>query len=196
AHRARFVALGAVAADQTAARLRGEIRAGATRVRSVGPERGARGVDEPRVQRAERVVSQAPGLHRTRHEVRDQDVSGRHELAEGLLASRNAQVECDAALAAVARDEARAAQVVAGDRQPSRLVADPWKLDLDHRRTELAEQGGRLGSLNKEASFYDPEAVECAGRGHAARPWRRAASSRSRSGAPSSWRFTPIRLNQ
>src|SRR5262249_59078034 len=120
-------------------------------------------------------------------------VGRRHQLAEGLLPGRNAQVERDAALAAVARDEARAAEVLAGDGQPSRLVADPGKLDLDHGRAELAEQGGRLRPLNQETRFDDAKTVECARR-HAARPWRRAASSRSRSGAPRSWRFTPIRL--
>ena len=155
-----LAAVGAGGADQTAGRLGRQVGPLLLGVRADRPEGRAGGVHEAGVAGGEVVVAQAPVVHRPGLEVRDDDVRGVDETAEHVLAARPAQVDRDAALAAVAGAEVGAATVARGDRQPAGLVAPTGQFDLDHVGAELRQHRRRLGALDEQAGLEDADAVE------------------------------------
>ena len=110
-------------------------------------------------------MAEPPRIHRAGLEVRDEDVGRLDEAKEGLATALVAKVEREAALASVARDEERAAEVAlrGSDRQPAGLVADVRQLDLDHLGAEQPERRRGLWPLHEKAGLDDPYALE---RGH------------------------------
>ena len=104
-----------------------------------------REVDEPRVQGPERLVVEAEPGEAIAPEVLDQDVGVGQQPAQDGRAVRVLEVEAEAALVAVDREE------IGGGPRPGLDRADPWRtpaagriavrwLDLDDVGTEVAEE--------------------------------------------------------
>ena len=140
-------------------RLADAAEAGVVRARSGLPE--ARDVhhDQPRVDRGQRRVVQAPLGERARPEVLEDDVDLGRERAEQVAALRATQVDRHRPL--VAGDGRPPQALAVGDDSPAaHRVAGLGGLDLDHLGAVVAEElaGERAG--DEAAELEDPEAGE------------------------------------
>ena len=147
-------------ADQPADGLGAEVGALATGVGADEPERRPGGVDHLVVAGRDVVVAEPPAVHRAGLEVGDHDVGPRGQPQEDLAAFGTAEVDRDAALAAVARREVGAAGVTSLHRQPPGLVAEPRQLDLDDVGAPLAERRRRLRALHQQPGLDDLDPIQ------------------------------------
>ena len=123
---------------QAAETLRDLIDAGAIAVRPVLSESRDAAVDDPRVDRAHRVVVDAEAVLDVGAEVLDHDVGTPRQREEDLAAARVLQVERDAALVAVQVLEVGAVAAAAGD-----VVVGAGRLDADHLGAPVGELAHR-----------------------------------------------------
>jgi hypothetical protein len=121
----RVVGSAAGGADQSACRLAGQVGAAAVGIGATRAERAGRAHDHPRIARGQLFVADPPAFECPRHEVGDHHVGAVHHAQEDVLARFLAQVERHAALSPVAGDEVRRSQILHGNRNPARLVAEP-----------------------------------------------------------------------
>src|SRR5207302_1111814 len=125
-------------------------------------EAGDGAVDQPRVDRGQRVVAEAELVHHARPEVFPDHVRGLHEALHDLEGVGLPEIERDAALVAVHREEAGRhlpLRPLALEELVPRLVAVA-RLDLDHVRAEQRElvRAVRTGEVAREVE--DPDAGE------------------------------------
>ena len=112
AHWRRRIAIAAGSADQAASGLAGEVRAFALGIRPDRAKRAALRANDAGIDGREVGVAHAPGIQRARLEVADHYVCIFGQQLEYLRAAFVAQIQADAALAAVAGCVDGAARVV------------------------------------------------------------------------------------
>ena len=130
------------------------------------PEARDRAVDEAPVHRAKGLVSQTEVVHRSRLEVLDEDVTPADEVDDERPPARVLQIDGDAPLAAVDREEVGSLAVGRAGRGPVPAVVAPSRvLDLDHLGAVVAQDlgGERTGDDAREVDDADPAEK----RGHA-----------------------------
>ena len=132
---------------------------------------------EPRMLAAEIGRRETPARQRAAGEVLDQDVEVRQQAAQQRATLVLSQVERDALLAAVEREEEDRHAV---DRRiaVAPLVAALRRLDLHHLGAQVGEDRGAERPGEKARQVEDPDARE---RAHRGRKCRMAESSASRS---------------
>ena len=199
---------GGVVRDRRSARLRTlriELQAGdpaqrhrdvvVGRTRAVGPRRaesGDRAMDQPRIGGREDVGSQAELFEHARPKVLQQDVGTRDELEHDRASRLAAQVEADAALAAVVGHEVGAVLPAAEAAEGIALR----RLDLDHLGAEIDQHHAGQRRRDHGAELDHAHAFENVGHcaharspgtyracDSAAIPGRHAAASQSEIGA-------------
>ena len=97
------------------------------------------GVDQPRVDLAERFVAEPEAIERARPEVLHQHVRLGDHLPEQILAGVGLEIERQAALVGVQDQEEQAVTVLLVAQVRPRNVAARWLLELDHVGPEEAE---------------------------------------------------------
>ena len=157
-----------VDAHHAAHRLQHGVVAGQAAQRAIGAEARDRAVDEARMPLRERVVAEAPLLHRAGQEILDQHVGALEQAREHRLSGRLAEIERERALAAIDRGEVGGVAVLVERRaEQARLVAER-RLDLDHVRAVVGEHLRAQRTRQHARQVDHPNAVERAHR-HAAR---------------------------
>ncbi len=145
------------------------VEAGLVRLLAVLAVAGEGCVDEPLVERREIPVGDAEAPAHGRRKIGDEDVGARHHPVEHRLPVRFAQIE-------------RQALLVAGFQHPGPIVLgfgisrqlrqlperiSRRRLDLDHLRAEIGQDGGRRGrgdearAIEHRQSLEDPLHSEC-----------------------------------
>ena len=165
AHRRGRVAVVADGADEPTRRLAGEVCPPAVGIRPMGAEGARRRPDDPRVQLGERFVSEPPTLQDAGREIADHDIRPRGQPAEYSSTRGCAQIEGEAALAAVAGGEEGAAPIVEVQVNIAHLVAEDGHLYLDDIGAHVRQQGGRLGTLHHHAGIENPYVAQCSRHG-------------------------------
>ena len=129
------------------------------RTRAIGP-RGAeprdRAVDQPGIGGAEDIVRQSELLHDAGPIILEQDVGAREEPQHDGSARFGAQVELNAALAAVVCDEVRA--VLPAPETPERVALRGF--DLDHVGAEIGQHQPRERCRDHRAELDDAHACQ------------------------------------
>ena len=136
----RRVAGAADRLERAAHRLQEQILPRPVRVRAVLPVPGHRDVDDVGVERAQRLVVHAEPLGDAGPVVLEEDVGRARQLPEDLAPFLRLEVDGEAALVAIEREEARVDAVPR--RAAARDVAMPLTgdgLDLDDVRSQIAE---------------------------------------------------------
>ena len=152
-------------ADEPAGGLAGEVRAFPVGVRPQRTEGAALGADDARIDRRQLVEAKPPLLQRAGLEVADHDVRVPCQRSEDLGAALVAQVQGDAAFAAIAAFVDGTARIVRRDVDVAAVIADAGQLDLDHVGAHVGQQRRRLGPLNVQARFEDANAAQGTGHG-------------------------------
>ena len=138
-------------------------------------------VDHRRGELAHRVVADAEPVGDSRLEALDHDVRGGDEPADRLLPGLGLQVDGDARLVAVQRQE-QTAELLAGTESghaPAPRALALARLHLDHLGAEVAEQHRTRRSRHRGGEVDDPDAVQRQRRVHeASLPADRRVSSR------------------
>ena len=169
AGRGRRVLLATAEAGETGQRLDEQVLAGPPDVRAVLAVADAGAVHEPRVPLRERLVAQPEPLHDARPEVLDDDVGLVDQAKRDVDAVGRLEVEDDAALVPVVRDERDAHPADVGVLQ--RVAAHPVArrgLDLDDLSPQVAEDLGGERALRELAEVHDDDA--CQRTGHRVTP--------------------------
>ena len=147
--------------------------AGPLAVRPGRAEAGDRAVDQPGVDGAQRLPAEPEVVHRPGLEVLDQDVAPSGEIEDQRLAPRVLEVDRDAPLASVDREEVRGLAVGRAGRRPLPAVVSALRmLDLDHLGAVVAEDLGRERSRDDTREVDDPEVFERPGHASPPRGWR------------------------
>src|SRR5680860_1580694 len=127
---------------------------------AVAAEPGDRAVDEPWVESSDRVVVEAEARRRDdrelpgcQHGAPDQRPAAAPSLGAG-------QVECDATLVAVDRQEVGALTLGGPGRAPPPGVVPARGLNLDHRRPEVAEQHRGIRTGEHAAEVRDDDTIQ------------------------------------
>ena len=133
------------------------------RPRAVGPRCAKsrdRAVDQPGIRGREDVISQSKLLHDAGPVILEQHVGAGDELEQDRSALVRAQVELNAALAAIVGDEIRTVLLAA--KGPERIAALRM-LDLDHLRAEVGQHHARKRSRDHGAQLDHAHALENVG---------------------------------
>ncbi len=122
-----------------------------------------RGVDQPRVDRGQRVIAQPQGIERAGPVILDEHIGGGDELLEDLAVFLLLEVERNRALVGGLRQEARAhvaaVEVLVGAGGAA-LVGIVGMLDLDHVRAQHGELVGRERPRQHVRDVDHPDAFE------------------------------------
>jgi hypothetical protein len=152
---------------QAAHRLRQDIVPRLAAERALGPESRGTCVDDARVHGTEGVVAEPQLLHDAGPEVVRDDVAVARQAQRHLAPLLALQVELDALLAAVDREEVGAEPIPPVDaEQPPDLAALP-PLHLDHLRAHVRQQQRRIRPLLGDREIEDAYSVERSGHGEA-----------------------------
>ena len=143
---------------QSAHRLAERIERGPIGIGPVLTEAGNRHQDDAGIQPTQRFIIEAHGLHRARPEILQHDVGCLHQGGEDLLAARVAQIETNAALAAVIDAEIHALAAHHG-RVLAGLFATET-LDLDHLGAEVRQNHAATRPRLVTRQFEHANAVE------------------------------------
>ena len=140
-------------------RLHGVVVGGQICVGTVGAEADdgtvhERGVDREQGVRVGAATHRGVAPHVVHH-----DVAGRHQLGQAGAAVGGLEVEHDAALAPVAREEDRGHPLVGPRSEVARDVTRR-RLDLHHVGTEVREEQGAVGTGDHRGEVDDAHAVE------------------------------------
>jgi hypothetical protein len=123
--------------------------------RTAGAERGDRGEDDVGLDLPQAVEIQRERSEHFGREVGDDDVRGRHQLADDRAAVGGGRVERHRALVAVHHQEHRAHAIVTDRRNPAVLAAaDP--LDPDDVGAEVGQQGRTVWPGDVAAEVENP----------------------------------------
>ena len=144
-------------AHDPAHRLRDHVVGGALRVGSRLAEARDRRHHQPRMLALELLPAVAEPLHHARTEVLDEHVGALEQPLEHAAVGRGVEIEREALLAAVERDEV-GGRVADEGADPARVVAAAGRLDLDHARTQIGEHLGaeRTGEHARQIDDEDP----------------------------------------
>ena len=129
--------------------------------RAVLAEGGEGGVDQPRIDRRERLVAKPQRLERSRPIVLDEDVGGGGKLLEDVAIRRLFQIERDRTLVGGLREE-RGAHVATVERLvgavAAALIGLIGMLDLDHVGAQYSQLvgGKRAGQNVRDVDDSDP----------------------------------------
>jgi hypothetical protein len=133
--------------------------AGRVLARPGAAERGDRTVDQPRIDRRQRLVAEAEALHGARAEVLDEDVGRPDERLDHVHRLGRLEIERHAALVAVEEQVGRGLAVLV--RGPGAgLVARARVLDLDDVGPKIGEEGPAPGTGDDAGEIEDADAVE------------------------------------
>ena len=153
--------------------LHQRVVAGLVAERADAPERADRAVDEARVPRAKRLVAESARLCEPRPEALDEDVRAVGEAEHRLQARGIGKPQRDRPLARVRAQKHRPGAVDERRAPRARVVAAVRSLDLDHVRTERAQDLGAVGPGERGRDVEHAQAGEreeahvdqsCAGR--------------------------------
>ena len=147
-----------------AERLHERFVAGAVLPGSGPPERRDRAVDEPGVDRGQRVVAQAEALHRARPEILDEHVRALHQIAEDVGALRGLEIERQIALVAI-DDQVRRRLPALVRRPGARLVARAGVFHLDDVGPHVGQEHAAEGPRQDTREIDDADTVEREGAG-------------------------------
>src|SRR6267142_2480706 len=155
----RRAALAAGGAHDAAHALRDQVIAAARGVRARLPVAGDRAVDQPRVERRQRLVVHAEARGDAGPVVLDEDVGGRHQLLQDGDALGALEVEYEAALVAVdgqegRRDTGRGLEI----HRAGRLA--PGRLDLDDVGAHVGEEHRAEGARHHLRLIEDAQALQ------------------------------------
>src|SRR3990172_5098994 len=154
------VDLAAHAGHEPAIGLDDDVVAGAMGVRPFPAKGRVPDVDDARVYGRDGLVVDPELGGGVRPVVQEEDVRGLNEGVDDRLASGVAQVQGDAPLAAVERQEAAALQGLELGLESPGLAADG--LDLDDVGAHIAEKGGGVGSGDNLRAVEDADSRELA----------------------------------
>src|SRR5581483_4363575 len=110
-------------------------------VGAVGAEACDGAVDQPRVGLLQHVAAERKAVHDASTVVLDQDIGAAEKLEQNVTPGGIAQVELDAALAAIVGDEMRAVEPAA---KAAERIAALRMLDLDHLGERRRDHGAEL----------------------------------------------------
>ena len=140
---------------------------------TVGPGRsepGDRAVDQPRVDAPQGLPAEPEVVHRPGLEVLDQDVAPTHEIQDQRLPPGMLEIDRDASLPPVDREEVGGLAVGRAGRGPlPAVVAALRVLDLDHLGAVVPEDLGRERSRHDAGEVDDPKVFERPGHASSSR---------------------------
>jgi hypothetical protein len=123
-------------------------------------ERGDRAVDDSRVDAAGAGEIEPELVDRARSETLDEHVGAADQAVEDLEPARRLEVEGEAFLVSIQRDEGGALAAPVGRRPRSGVVPAAWALDLDDFRAHVAEGLGTEGSSHVLGEIGDDDAFQ------------------------------------
>ena len=131
---------------QAAHPLGHEVEAAPVAIRAGAAEPGDAGIHQPGIDLRQRLVAQTQAVHDAGPEVLRHDVRRLRHAPEHRLALVRAQVQGDAALVAVQRQEAAGDVVGQARTHAPRVVAGAGPLDLDDVGAHVGQQHGAHGA--------------------------------------------------
>src|SRR5437762_1443330 len=144
---------------QAAVRLHQRIVAGQVAEGPPGPERRHRAVDDPRIQSCRAREVEPEFVDGSRPQALDEHVGAAHQPSQHLEATWRLEIEGEAFLVAIQRNERRALAAPVGRRPRPRVVPPTGSLDLDDLGSHVAEDlraeraGDVLGQIGNDDAF-------------------------------------------